>query len=110
MVVPNDQGTIARRAANGGPSEVAPMSFAQELLWLLDRATPGLTAYNVPRAIRIRGALDAAALRGALDTVVARHEILRTTYRSGGPNGEAQQVIHAHRPFELPVVDLRALA
>ena len=38
-----------------GSSAVAPMSFAQELLWLLDRATPGLTAYNVPRAIEIRG-------------------------------------------------------
>ena len=66
-----------------GPSAVAPMSFAQELLWLLDRATPGLTAYNVPRAIEIRGALDVDALRLALSDVVARHEILRTTYAAG---------------------------
>jgi Condensation domain len=62
---------------------IAPMSFAQELLWLLDRATPGLTAYNVPRAIEIRGRLDVEALRRALSDVVARHEILRTTYAAG---------------------------
>ncbi|AHG93599.1 amino acid adenylation domain protein (plasmid) [Gemmatirosa kalamazoonensis] len=101
-----EEGGIPRRATTAG--DVAPMSFAQELLWLLDRAAPGLTAYNVPRAIRVRGALDAEALRGALDTVVARHELLRTTYRSG-PNGQPQQVVHAHRPFALPVVDLTSL-
>ena len=70
---------IPRRA----PAAFAPMSFAQELLWLLDRATPGLTAYNVPRAIGIRGPLDVDALRRALSDVVARHEILRTTYAAG---------------------------
>src|SRR3954465_13674560 len=73
------EGGIPRRATGA----VAPMSFAQELLWLLDRATPGLTAYNVPRAIEIRGALDVDALRRALSDVVVRHEILRTTYAAG---------------------------
>jgi len=94
--------TIPRRAPEG--RAIAPMSFAQELLWLLDRATPGLTAYNVPRAIEIRGRLDVEALRHALSKVVARHEILRTTYASGeqGP----VQVIAEARDVELPVIDL----
>ena len=94
---------IPRRALG----DVAPMSFAQELIWLLDRATPGLTAYNVPRAIRLRGALDVAALRSALDVLVSRHEILRTTYASDAHG--AVQVIRAHTPFELPLVDLTAV-
>jgi amino acid adenylation domain-containing protein len=98
-------GGIGRRSAR----DAAPMSFAQEMLWLLDRAQPGLTAYNVPRAIRVRGRLDAAALRGALDVVVQRHEILRTTYDTG-PAGEPVQRINPHRPFELPVTDLGALS
>ncbi|HTK49574.1 MAG TPA: condensation domain-containing protein, partial [Gemmatimonadaceae bacterium] len=91
---------IPRRSAGA----VAPTSFAQELLWLLDRSTPGLTAYNVPRAIEIRGALDAEALRLALSDVVARHEVLRTTYAAGehGPI----QVIHPARELALPLLDL----
>lgn len=83
---------------------VAPMSFAQELIWLLDRATPSLTAYNVPRAIRIQGAFDAEALRGAIDDVVARHEILRTTYASDDRG--TVQVIRPHEPLVLHLVDL----
>src|SRR6478752_3317421 len=38
----------------------APLTFAREVLWLLDRATPGLTAYNTPVARRLRGTLEVA--------------------------------------------------
>ena len=99
----SSEATIPRRAA-GAP---APMSYAQELLWMLDRATPGLTAYNVPRAIRIRGPLDAVALRAAIDDVVVRHEVLRTTYASEG--GHGVQVVQPHRPLALPCIDVSAL-
>ena len=44
------------------PSAPIPVTFAQEVLWLLDRATPGLTAYNTPLARRVRGSLDVATL------------------------------------------------
>ena len=37
-------------------------------------------AYNMPLALRLRGALDAAALERALDEIVRRHEALRTTF------------------------------
>ena len=92
--------TIQRRTIG----DVVPMSFAQELLWLLDRATPGLTAYNVPRAMRLRGNLDVEALRSAIEAIVGRHEILRTTYASDERG--AVQVINANKRFDLPVVDL----
>ena len=48
------------RATAGAP---VPMSYAQELLWLLDRANPGMHGYNVPRTARLRGPLDVAALQ-----------------------------------------------
>ncbi len=73
--------------------EATPLSFAQEVLWLLDRATPGLIAYNSSGAIRLRGALDVAALEYALDAVVARHEALRTRLVSRGEH--AEQVVDA---------------
>ena len=52
-----------------------PMSFAQELLWLLDRATPGMTAYNVPRAVVCAARSTSPRFERALDALVARHEI-----------------------------------
>ncbi len=94
---------IGRRTEGGD----APMSYAQELVWLLDRATPGLTAYNVPRAIRLRGVLDLAALRQALTDVVERHEVLRTTYHAGDP-GPVQRVTPAGR-VTLAITDLSSV-
>jgi len=54
-----------------GARDVVPMSFAQEVIWLLDRATPGMVAYNVPMARRVRGPLDVVALGRALTAVAA---------------------------------------
>ncbi len=84
-----------------------PLSFAQQRLWLVDRIEPGSPAYNMPFALRLRGALDADALRASLDALVRRHETLRTTFAERG--GEPVQVIHAPAPVALPVVDLRGV-
>jgi amino acid adenylation domain-containing protein len=56
----------------------APLTPAQELLWMLQRTVPGLAAYNIPAAWRIEGALDPAALRQALDALLVRHAALRS--------------------------------
>jgi hypothetical protein len=103
---PNVDGPPAAPAA--AEPIILPASFAQELLWLTDRASPGSVAYNVPRTRRLRGPLDVRALRGAFDALVARHEILRTTYATH--EEQAVQVIHAPRPVPFDVVDLGALA
>ena len=81
-----------------------PLSFSQELIWMLDRASPGLTAYNMPMARRLTGPLDAAALERALTAIVARHEVLRT--RLPAREGEAEQVIDAPAPLALRMVDV----
>ncbi|HVH11403.1 MAG TPA: condensation domain-containing protein, partial [Longimicrobium sp.] len=67
-------GGIPRRAQDSP----APLSFAQERLFLIDQLQPGLTAYNVSTGLRIRGALDMDALGHALAELVRRHEALRT--------------------------------
>nr|AAM47273.1 peptide synthetase ScpsB [Saccharothrix mutabilis subsp. capreolus] len=74
---------------------VHPQSPAQRRLWFLDRFEPGGTEYVTPTALRLRGPLDLAALRRALNGLVARHESLRTTF------DDDVQVVH--EPFELPV-------
>lgn len=56
-----------------------PLSFAQQRLWMLDQFDPGLPAYNMPGAFRMHGHLDVGALHKALQHIVNRHEILRST-------------------------------
>jgi non-ribosomal peptide synthetase component F len=90
------------------PSDHAPLSFAQQRLWFLDQLTPGSATYNAAVALRLRGELDTAALRRALDTLVARHEVLRTVYIP--EVGTPKQVVLPARPVELPVLDLRNVA
>ncbi|MEV4614803.1 amino acid adenylation domain-containing protein, partial [Kitasatospora sp. NPDC049258] len=68
-----------------------PLSFAQQRLWFLDRLVPDSAFYNMPDAFRVRGGLDVAALQSAVDTVVARHESLRTTFAE--QDGTPHQVI-----------------
>jgi amino acid adenylation domain-containing protein len=85
----------------------APLSFAQERLWFLDRMEPGNAFYNLPNAVRLRGALDAAALERALGEIVRRHEALRTTF--GEADGAPVQTIAPFGGFALPVEDLSGL-
>src|SRR6266498_4805991 len=67
---------IPRRA----PHSVPPPSFAQQRLWFLNQLQPDNPSYNVPRAIRLRGAPNIEALRQALNEIVRRHESLRTSF------------------------------
>jgi amino acid adenylation domain-containing protein len=67
--------------ALGARGDRPPLSFAQQRLWFLARMGGGASeAYHVPLGFRMRGLLDEAALKKALDRLVARHEALRTTF------------------------------
>ena len=68
-----------------------PLSYAQQRMWFINRFDPTLAAYNIPAVMRLTGDLDAAALGAAIADVVARHEILRTTYPEA--DGQPVQVI-----------------
>ena len=81
---------------------VLPLSPAQARLWFFWQMEPHSAAYNVPGALRLRGALDEGALRQAFAGLIARHETLRTTFDER--EGEPCQVIHAR--LELPMVRL----
>ncbi|HEX3730941.1 MAG TPA: amino acid adenylation domain-containing protein, partial [Opitutaceae bacterium] len=61
-----------------------PLSFAQERMWAMDRLAPGSAAYHLPSVLEARGPLEAPRLRQALETVVARHEALRTRFPEQG--------------------------
>ncbi|RYF23453.1 MAG: amino acid adenylation domain-containing protein, partial [Comamonadaceae bacterium] len=83
----------------------APLSFAQARLWFLDRMDKqaGL-AYHIPVGVQLSGPLDEAALKAALDRIVARHEVLRTHFAV--VDGEPVQRIDRHATFPLAVHEL----
>src|SRR5215470_4553484 len=57
-----------------------PLSFAQQRLWFLAQMEGASAAYHIPLNLRLKGKLHEAALRQALDRIVARHKCLRTRF------------------------------
>lgn len=81
----------------------APLTDAQQQLWLLAQRNDNASrAYNVPVVLRLRGVLDAEAMRQAIQDVVDRHEALRTTI---GLDSQEQQ-ISSSLSVDVPLVDL----
>ncbi len=101
------ESSIVRLPRRADGSLQAPLSFAQERLWFLDRLEPEAANYNIPFAARVRGALDIAALQRSLDGLVHRHEALRTRFAESG--GEPVQIVDPVRPAPAALVDLSGL-
>ncbi|MDH6279131.1 non-ribosomal peptide synthetase [Prescottella agglutinans] len=83
--------------------ETVPLSLAQQRMWFLNRFDTASAVNNIVVAIRLSGALDVEALRGAVADVVERHEALRTVFPEH--DGAAHQVI---LPADAAAVDLEA--
>ncbi len=91
--------------AGASVERVIPTSEAQREVWLADKLGQDASlAFNESVNLRLRGVLDVAALRSALDAVVSRHDTLRSTV---GPDG-TELIIGADAVVDLPVFDLRA--
>ena len=88
-------------------SGVLPLSYAQQRLWFIDRLQGGSPEYNMPAAFRLDGALDEAAFQYALDTLLSRHEVLRT--RIVEHDGIAHQQVQPAMPVSIARHDLSDL-
>ncbi|MDM0116965.1 amino acid adenylation domain-containing protein [Variovorax sp. J22R133] len=81
------------------------VSFSQRRIWLLHAIDPRGAAYNMCEALRLRGPLQRAALRRALDQMALRHEAFSTTFESG--ESEPVAIIGKPQPAVLTEVDGR---
>lgn len=90
-----------QRQQDSGP---APLSFAQERLWFLERLQPGGFVYNVPVAARITGPLDLETLQCAILELQQRHEVLRARYIE--VDGTPRQVVEPAPAKPLLLMDL----
>ncbi|MDX6500090.1 MAG: hypothetical protein QOG23_3350 [Blastocatellia bacterium] len=92
---------IISRRENGEP---APLSYNQQGLWVLNQLMPGTSLYHTPVAVRLTGALDVDALRNALNSIVARHDALRTSFTT--LDGTPSQAVAPVVTLDLPLSDL----
>jgi amino acid adenylation domain-containing protein len=103
------QAIFARKAARASATELAarpagsptPLGDGQRSLWLAHRLDPRSTAYNVASAFLVDGPVDRQSLERAFGIVVARHRILRSTFRED--RGTVLQVVHPQEPRLLEV-------
>ena len=73
------------------PEEGGPLSHGQQAMWFLHRLAPESPVYNIASAARVRGGLDAPALRRALELLIERHASLRTVFAA--PGGEPRALV-----------------
>jgi hypothetical protein len=79
-----------------------PSSYSQERLLFLEQLVPDTSSYNVPLALKLKGALDFEALENSLNQIVSRHESLRT--RFANRNGQYVQIIEPQQAVRIGVI------
>ena len=92
----------------GDGPDTFELSYSQRRLWFLDQLDPGGAAYNIPTAVRLRGALGVSTFERSLNEIVRRHETLRTTFTT--VEGRPVQVIAPSLVLPLAVEDLTGLS
>lgn len=70
-----------------------PLSPAQERLWFIEQYEGGTTAYHIPVVYNLDVDIDKEGVKYALQQIVSRHELLRSTIEEvAGHDGGIQKV------------------
>ncbi|MBB5635252.1 amino acid adenylation domain-containing protein [Pedobacter cryoconitis] len=84
--------------------ELIPLSFSQERLWFIDQLE-GSSHYHIPAVLRLKGKLNRAALQQAIQSIVNRHEILRTVIRED--DGIGYQLVLPANQWQLSAITVK---
>jgi amino acid adenylation domain-containing protein len=63
------------------PQDHYELSHAQKQIWMACQLSPDNSSYNMTDALVLHGNLDSNALDSAFESMIRRHEILRTTFK-----------------------------
>ena len=85
-----------------------PLSYTQQRIWFLQKLFPDNRAYNMHEAWSVKGSLDVAALKKALNAVARRQASLRTRFVS--IDNAPMQIIGDAVNFDVPVTDITHLS
>ena len=97
-----------RRIPMHDPGKNIPLTSGQEGLWFLSVMEAAGVAYSVPLVYRLKGSLVIEQLIKSLNTIISRHEILRTHFEQLD-NGIVQ-VISPQMNFDLPFIDVSVIS
>ncbi|WP_125720569.1 amino acid adenylation domain-containing protein, partial [Pseudoalteromonas rubra] len=90
------------------PKSRRPLSVAQQRLWFIAQMEPLSSSYNMPLVLNIKGAFSVAHAERALLEIMARHEVLRTSYHE--ENGEVYQRLNSVPECLIESIDMRSVA
>ncbi|MED7789602.1 amino acid adenylation domain-containing protein, partial [Francisella sp. 19X1-34] len=71
-----------------------PLSFAQERLWFIEQYECGSNAYHIPMLVSLKEGIDVEALKQSIESIVARHELLRSVFRQDDEGNDYQVVLN----------------
>ncbi|BBM00787.1 non-ribosomal peptide synthetase [Microbulbifer sp. GL-2] len=103
IIEQSESQALDKVVATGG-SNNWPLSYSQNRLWLIDKISPGSIQYNMPIAMEMVGSLSVPALNYALNQILSRHQILRTTYHDLPEKG-VRQIVQKAQPVPLEIHD-----
>jgi non-ribosomal peptide synthetase component F/thioesterase domain-containing protein len=102
----------ATTAAGDGAADeefyTLPASVVQERFWLLAKLDPSSPKFHMRATVRLTGSLSQDALERSFQSLVDRHEILRTTFAE--EDGGLVQVIASRKKFSLSTVTLAEIS
>jgi len=91
-------------SASAADALLFPCSSSQQRCWFINSLNPGNPALNVALRWSIKGRFDPSTIERAFQTIIDRHEILRTRFVE--KDGEPMQEVVPHFDFKLSIVDL----
>ncbi|WP_444922435.1 amino acid adenylation domain-containing protein [Microbulbifer sp. CnH-101-G] len=80
--------------------KLAPLSFSQKRLWLIQTLDPDANHYNMIFGLKLKGSLCISSLEQSISEIIQRHEILRTKYKINS-DGEIFQSTTEKYSFKL---------
>ncbi len=87
-----------------GSIDNIPLSSAQTRFWFLQKLTPDNPVYNIAFVLKITGELRTDILEKSINSIIRRHEILRTSFPV--VDGTPFQKINKFKPINIPVINL----
>ena len=91
-------------------SDSVDMSYAQKRLWFIDAMQGGSAEYNMPIAFELTGQFDLSLMERVFNTIVSRHEVLRTVYHDDDKQPQQRIRDAADCPLTIAVEDLSHLS
>lgn len=89
-------------------SDSLPLSFAQEFFWYVNPKSPGLSDFNIPFLLHIKGKFNLEIFEKSLKEIVKRHDSLRTYFFYQGDR--PVQRIADSADLSIDIIDLKHLS